>query len=132
MVVPLASSEGASANIRQRVESLEADGDTALYDAILEAIKTVRAQDGGDNRIKAIVVLSDGKDTASFNALNDVVMAITQAHGDRNPVLVIPVAYGSDADISALNAIARASSTKVQSGDPKDIQKVLEIISSYF
>ncbi len=133
MAVPLASFEGASTNIRQQVEMLEADGDTALYDAILEAINVMRLnQDEGENRIKAIVVLSDGKDTASFNALNDVVMAITQAHGDRNPVLVIPVAYGSDADISALNAIARASSTKVQSGDPKDIQKVLEIISSYF
>ncbi len=133
MAVPLASFEGASANIRQQVDSLEAAGDTALYDAILKAITVMRSnQAEGENRIKAIVVLSDGKDTASFNALNDVVTAITQAHGDRNPVLVIPVAYGSDADISALNAIARASSTKVQSGDPKDIQKVLEIISSYF
>lgn len=133
MTVPLASFEGASTNIRQQVQNLEADGDTALYDAILEAINVMRSgQDENENRIKAIVVLSDGKDTASFNALNDVVMAITQAHGDRNPVLVIPVAYGADADISALNAIARASSTKVQSGDPKDIQKVLEIISSYF
>jgi hypothetical protein len=31
-----------------------------------------------------------------------------------------------------LNSIARAASTKVQSGDPKDIQSLLEIISSYF
>ncbi len=134
MAVPLASFEGASTNVRQQIGLLEADGDTALYDAILNAVDLMRAkQDEGNNdRIKAVVLLSDGKDTASFNSLNDVIAAISAAHGDRNPVLVIPVAYGSDADISALNAIARASSTKVQSGDPKDIQKVLEIISSYF
>jgi len=131
LAVPLASFEGASTNIRQQVDLLDADGDTALYDAILSAIDTMRG-DESDNRIKAVVVLSDGKDTASFNSLNDVVNSIGAAHSDRNPVLVIPVAYGGDADISALNAIARASSTKVQSGDPKDIQKVLEIISSYF
>ena len=47
-------------------------------------------------------------------------------------MLIIPVAYGSDADIAALNSIAQASATKVQSGDPKDILKLLEIISSYF
>lgn len=133
MAVPLASYEGASTTIRQQVQALEAGGDTALYDSIIEAINVMRAgDDGTQNRIKAIVVLSDGKDTASYNALNDVIATIAQAQGDRNPVLVIPVAYGSDADISALNAIARAASTKVQSGDPKDIQKVLEIISSYF
>ncbi len=133
LAMPLASFEGASTTIRQQVDALEADGDTALYDAIIEAVTLVRTNDdGGDNRIKAIIVLSDGKDTASFNSLNDVVSTINDAHSDRNPVLVIPVAYGGDADINALNAIARASSTKVQSGDPNDIQKVLEIISSYF
>jgi hypothetical protein len=47
-------------------------------------------------------------------------------------VVVIPVAYGGDADINALNSIARASATRVQSGDPENIQQVLQIISSYF
>ena len=34
--------------------------------------------------------------------------------------------------IAALSAIARASDVKVQSGDPKSITQVLEIIASYF
>jgi hypothetical protein len=42
------------------------------------------------------------------------------------------VAYGRDADISALNAIARASDTKVQSGDPATIKRLLDVIGSYF
>jgi phage-related baseplate assembly protein len=78
------------------------------------------------------VVLSDGQDTSSFTSLQNVTELIRQNKEDRNPVIVIPVAYGGDADINALNAVARASATRVQSGDPENIQKVLEIISSYF
>jgi Ca-activated chloride channel family protein len=134
--VPLASFEGAGADIRGQIDTLVADGDTALFQAILEAITIVRpGEEAQDDRIKAIVVLSDGEDTASEEygvSLNDVVAGIQAVRSDRNPVLVIPVAYGADADINSLNAIARASATRVQSGDPEDIQQVLEIISSYF
>ncbi len=42
-------------------------------------------------------------------------------------MLVIPVAYGSDADINALSTIARASDTRVQSGDAKNIKVALVI-----
>jgi hypothetical protein len=78
------------------------------------------------------VVLSDGQDTSSVTALQTVTEQITISREDRNPVIVIPVAYGGDADINALNGIARASATRVTSGDPDNIQSVLELISSYF
>ena len=45
---------------------------------------------------------------------------------------MIPVAYGKDADINVLNAIARASDTKMQSGDANTIKRLLEVIGSYF
>ena len=81
---------------------------------------------------QSIVVLSDGQDTSSFTTLQAVTEAINAGRNARNPIIVVPVAYGGDADINALNSIARASATRVQSGNPEDIQKVLEIISSYF
>ena len=77
-------------------------------------------------------MLSDGQDTASLASLNSMVNEINSQRAGKNPILIVPVAYGEDADINALNAIARASSTRVQSGDPTSIQRVLEIISSYF
>jgi Ca-activated chloride channel family protein len=130
---PLASWEATHDDIKRSVGNLQADGDTALYDTLLDAIDHLRATEGdGEDRIKAIVLLSDGKDTISEASLNDVLNRIEEARTGRNPILVIPVAYGSDADIAALNSIARASSTKVQSGAPEDILQVLEIISSYF
>ncbi len=130
---PLVSLESAATQTRQEIQSLFADGDTALYDSIIEAINRMQVEESSEqDRIRAIIVLSDGQDTASSASLNDVVEKIREARSGRNPVLVIPVAYGVDADISALNAIARASSTKVQSGNPEDIDALLELLSSYF
>ncbi|MFN8456208.1 MAG: VWA domain-containing protein [Anaerolineae bacterium] len=131
--IPLASFEGNQANIRQQVSGLVADGDTSLYDAIQQSVEILKnSTDQQGDRIQAVVVLSDGQDTSSQVSLQRVAELITASRQDRNPIIVIPVAYGADADINALNAIARASATKVQSGDPANIQKVLELISSYF
>jgi Ca-activated chloride channel family protein len=125
--------ETARGEISQGINQLEANGGTALFDAILHAMEEMQSADSGEeDRINAILVLSDGQDTESTASLNDVVVKIEETRSGRNPVLVIPVAYGSDADVSALNAIARASATKVQSGAPEDILQVLELLSSYF
>ncbi len=132
-VSELSSLESAAARTKTSIGELYADGDTALYDSIIAAVDQVQSiGEEGDDRIRAIIVLSDGQDTASRASLNDVVAKVQSARSGRNPVLVIPVAYGSDADISALNAIARASATKVQSGNPEDIQSLLDLLSSYF
>jgi Ca-activated chloride channel family protein len=129
----LASFEGGQAQIRSQIDSIQAGGDTSLYDAVQQSIELLKAnREDEDDRIQAIVVLSDGQDTSSLTSLQNVVNLIQASREDRNPIIVIPVAYGGDADINALNAIARASATRVQSGDPENIQKVLEIISSYF
>ncbi len=127
--------EQVAPQIKQNLNSMEARGNTALYDtliATLDELQSAAPTDKGEDRIRAIILLSDGQDTASQASLNDVLTRIGQARTGRNPVLIIPVAYGSDADIAALNSIAQASATKVQSGDPKDIQSLLQIISSYF
>jgi Ca-activated chloride channel family protein len=131
--VPVASAEGNQGDIIAQIDSLYADGDTALYDAILKSTEFLRqSRDGEDDRIQAVIVLSDGQDTASQVTLQQVVAQIQEGREDRNPVIVIPVAYGGDADINALNSIARASATRVQSGNPEDIESLLELISSYF
>ncbi|MCB0213423.1 MAG: VWA domain-containing protein, partial [Anaerolineae bacterium] len=132
-VEALVSFEGGQNNIRDQVTALEVGGDTSLYDAIEQSIEVLKAsRDTEDDRIQSIVVLSDGQDTSSLTSLQEVVDVINTSKEDRNPVIVIPVAYGGDADINALNNIARSSATRVQSGDPENIQQVLEIISSYF
>ncbi|MEW5957241.1 MAG: extracellular solute-binding protein [Chloroflexota bacterium] len=132
-VETLASFEGGQAQIRSQINSIQAGGDTSLYDAIQVSVELLKAaRSDRDDRIQAVVVLSDGQDTSSLTSLQNVAELIKVSREDRNPVIVIPVAYGADADINALNAVARASASRVQSGDPENIQNVLEIISSYF
>jgi len=131
--VPLSTLETVQQRMRSEIEQIEAVGGTALYDAMIESIIQLNnggsGDQSGDNRIQAIVVLSDGQDTSSIHALRDVT---SMARGERNPILIFPVAYGNDADINALNNIARFSSTKVLSGDPSGIEELFQLISSYF
>lgn len=131
VLVPLGPIESNRAEILDAIDRLEARGNTSLYDAVIASVEKLR--DASDpERIQAIVLLSDGQDTSSQRALNDVVRLLQEMRNSRTPILVIPVAYGRDADINPLNAIARASDTKVQSGDAKTIKGLLDVIGSYF
>jgi Ca-activated chloride channel homolog len=127
--VALGTVESNSSQIRQEISSLQAVGGTALYQAILETADQMRESDDGD-RIRILVVLSDGADTASSANLNEVVEAIGASIQSRNPVIVIPIAYGTDADIMTLRRIAEAARTELQNAvSPDTIRNVLNIIA---
>ncbi|MBC7810591.1 MAG: substrate-binding domain-containing protein [Burkholderiales bacterium] len=132
MRVPLANVETNRQQVYSHIQSLKAEGGTAMYAALTEVVEFMNGQTD-DNRIRAVVLLSDGADTSDGSVtLNDTIQAINASRNALNPVIVIPVAYGSNADINALNSVARASATRVQSGDAENILGVLQIISSYF
>lgn len=131
-IVPLGTVETVEARMREAINALQPGGGTALYAASRETVVKFTTSNVADNRIRAVLILSDGEDTQGGATLNDVTQAISSSRDALNPVIVIPVAYGSSADINALNGIARASATRVQSGDPQNILAVLELISSYF
>lgn len=130
VVVPMDTVETNRAALTSAIRALQADGDTALYDALFESIDLM--SEGEGDRIRAVILLSDGANTVDSRSRQDAVDRILEERDELNPVVVIPIAYGGDADIATLNAIARASSTKVQSGDPNEINTLLELIASYF
>jgi len=113
------------------IKSLRPEGGTALYDATINVVD-VMTQLKEEDRIRAVVILSDGEDTASGSTLDDAIQSIEASYDAINPVIVVPVAYGANADIRSLDRIAAASNTTRQSGDTSSIQKVLEILSSFF
>lgn len=130
--VPLGNFESVESQLRSNIRSLRANGGTELYSAVQHAVNSLDTEES-ENRIRAIVLLSDGEDTGNKGvSLANAVAAIEGSRNDLNPIILIPVAYGSNADINALNSLARASATRVQSGDPTSILGVLQIISSYF
>ncbi len=130
--IPLNNSETVQQQIISNIRGLRAEGGTELFDALRQTVDYMNEQTD-EERIRAVVLLSDGADTGDEGVtLNDALRAISASRETLNPVIVVPVAYGADADINALSSIARTSNTRVQSGDPQNILSVLEIISSYF
>lgn len=129
--IPLDNLESNKSLLEGHIKSLRPEGGTALFDGIVNVVDVMNRVDAQE-RIRAVIVLSDGEDTQSTNTLDDAVQTISASYDSVNPVIVIPVAYGANADIRTLDRIASASNTDRQSGDPASIVKVLEILSSFF
>jgi hypothetical protein len=51
---------------------------------------------------------------------------------DQRPIRIFPIAYGKDANIKVLRAIADATRAKAYRGDPKTIDRVFREISTFF
>jgi Ca-activated chloride channel family protein len=133
VLVPLDTLETNRLALQTQINGLTAGGGTALFDAIKFSIDQLQSSMTSGNRIPAIIVMTDGEDTDSKqNSKGDLINLIASDQQAQNSLVIIPVGYGSDADIGTLNAIGRASKTTVQSVDPNTVQGILNIIASYF
>jgi Ca-activated chloride channel family protein len=131
-LVPIAPMRRNGPLLRTRVSELIAGGDTALYDAAASAWSQV---DGlrDDERINAVVILSDGADTASVGSLEGLVSRLrSRANGEGRQIRVFTIAYGKDAAADVLAKIADSSGGKAYVGEPETIAKVYLEISSFF
>jgi Ca-activated chloride channel homolog len=127
--VPMAELGSNRTALEMAIDQLEAGGDTALLDAVNEAYQQLQSY-GDTERINAIVVMTDGKENASYTDLSDLVRELSQA--SRVQVLVFCVAYGDDADMGMLQAIAEPSGGQALQGDPATIRDLYKILSQYF
>ena len=115
--------------LNDAVDTMDAEGDTALLDAVHEAF--LRLKDLNDEeRINSIVVMTDGRENASWITLRQLIRELQSDSGV--PVVVFCIAYGSDADIDTLTAIAEPSGGKVLEGDLETIGDLYKILSTYF
>lgn len=135
VVVPLGLLENNISRLRSEISALEPEGGTALYNAIVDSTRIMQSLTETD-RIRAVVLLSDGEDTCQNKcvAIEDSLRAIQATHNDLNPVIVVPVGYGTlSAELErVLSRIADASNTTWVAGDPSNIQGLLQLISSFF
>jgi Ca-activated chloride channel homolog len=107
-------------------------GDTSLYDALRQANTLLNNRP--TDRIRAIVLLSDGRDTRGNYTIEQALMGIENSwQTSESPFVVLPIAYGADADIDALGRIARSSFVSgLFRADELSIQDLLRRISTYF
>jgi Ca-activated chloride channel family protein len=119
--------------ISNEVRNLTAKDGTALYDAVCAAVnksnslRTLRKE--RDPRLYGVVVLSDGRDTASKMS-KDELLACLPTGEDVEGIKVFTIAYGNDADKDLLEEIASRTNGKAFSGDPATIDQVYLAISS--
>jgi Ca-activated chloride channel family protein len=113
------------------VETLEADGNTALLDGVGAAYERLQQLDD-PSRINAIVVMTDGKENASALSLKQLVARLQDGNANGVPVVIFSVAYGNDADMDVLQAISDATGGQTLVGSPETIRKLYKILSTYF
>jgi Ca-activated chloride channel family protein len=118
--------------LERRIDLLQPDGDTALYDAAERGLEAVRRL-GDRTRINAVVLLTDGQDTNSDTSADEVIEPLA-AHSETEglTVRVFTIAYGATANRLVLARIAEASGGKPFAGDQREIEAVYRTIASFF
>jgi len=110
------------------ISALEPGGDTTLFDAIGDGGALVGAT-ASPEASNAMIVLSDGQDTASyrFEFNEQLVDTATQ-----NDTIVFTIAYGNDADNAILSELATSGNGNFYEGDAASIAAIYEEMSAAF
>ena len=110
------------------IRGLRASGDTTLFDAIGDGAAVIASTQSVETA-NALVVLTDGEDTAStrygFNS------QLTEA-ATANNTTVFTIAYGSGADERTLQTIAEEANGNFYQGDEASIATIYEELSAAF
>ena len=131
-VAPVAEASASVPTITDVVPNLLPDGGTALYATLRQAHEQMQEK-LDPSRITAIVLLSDGRNEYPPDTDLDGLLRQLSTEDTSRSVRVFPIAYGADADVEALGAIAEASRGALyDASDPRSIDKVLVSVISNF
>ncbi len=107
------------------IRGLQAKGNTGLYNTTIAAYKSAVEQWEAD-RLNLVVIMTDGQDDNVNGLKRDQLIAqLKQASRPDRPVQIVTIAYGSEADVSSLQEISRATGGRTFiSRNPQDVEKV--------
>jgi len=115
-----------------RVGGLFPGGGTRLIDTVSEVYEEMQDLPRGE-RIRAIVVLSDGADTESDGTAQALTEMLAQdQEGYSIKVFTIAYGTGSDVDVNLMEAIAESSGARSYQSGPDQIQQVYRDIGTFF
>jgi Ca-activated chloride channel family protein len=119
-------------DLESTIQSLVAGGGTGLYDSTQAAVEAVR--DSYDStKINAVLLMTDGMCDDDPPGCDIDPLLDFLSSSERDPIRVFPVAYGEDADVEALGAIADASRAHLYlATDPLTIERVFQQVISNF
>jgi Ca-activated chloride channel homolog len=132
VLVPLAPFASNRSRLRTAVDQITPDADTALFQATAASIDLVKRR-ADTSRINAVVLLTDGQDTAGGVSEDQVLQRLQQeGRAETGAVRLYTIAYGADADKGLLERFASATGGKPFVGDTSNIDSVYLSISSFF
>lgn len=121
--------------LNQRVSGLTSGGNTALYQAVCDAVTQateMQMEDTAVNetRLYGIILLSDGEDTVGNITENQMFATCLPSNAEADGVKIFPIAFGEGADQDVLNRIANVTGGRLFSADPASISNVYLSISA--
>lgn len=116
------------AAVESTIASISADGGTRLYDSIADAYSVLKS--ASKNRINAVVVLTDGQDTASALMLDGLLSRLEPP--TTSAIRVFTIGYGKGANQDVLKKIAEKTGAKFYEGTTDNIRAVFRDIATFF
>lgn len=130
-LVPLASVGEKREDMIRRVSALVEGGETKLYDAVSLSFESL-AKNADPHHIRAVVVMTDGQDTASSIQFRPLLDKIGPKNEGGNGIKLFTIGYGSDTDKDILTKMAEITGGRQYSSDPKTINQVYAEIATFF
>jgi Ca-activated chloride channel family protein len=130
-VSPLSPLGEKRADVTVRVSGIVEGGNTLLYESVRAAYRDLEEQ-GDPKHIRAMVVLSDGEDTASNISLQTLLDEIDDRSEAGDATKIFTIAFGGDADRDVLRQIAEITGGQQYEGDPETISEVYARIATFF
>lgn len=121
--------DGVRSDLLQQIDTLQADGGTALIDAVYDTTNDLLAN-GDAEAINAVVVMTDGQENESNQTLDEL-QQLLRSHPEQR-LVIFTVAFGDDADEDLLAAIAEIGAGQMRRANATDIEELYRIISTYF
>jgi Ca-activated chloride channel family protein len=114
------------------VAGITEGGGTTLYDATIQSYQDL-GKNGDPRHIRAVVLLTDGKDTESQSSLDDVISTVgVSGENAGSGIKLFTIAFGGDADKDVLKQIAESTGGLQYDSDPKTIEQVYQAIATFF
>ncbi|KWU19120.1 substrate-binding and vWA domain-containing protein [Burkholderia cenocepacia] len=115
------------AQVTQFVSGMQADGGTAIYDALASTYREAQIRARGGERTVSIVLLTDGENQDGMSR-QDFLQFVEQAGEPRVPIF--PIAYG-EADLNDLGEVAKATGGTLFDARTVQLSRVMKQIRAY-
>ncbi|MDP3972345.1 MAG: extracellular solute-binding protein [Candidatus Nanopelagicales bacterium] len=134
-LVPVGPAKKTVPEIRESLDRLVPLNGTPLYSAVRKA--ATDSQSAADpDRINAVVILTDGRNEAADNNLDQLLVdlaVLTGSESSKPVVRVFTIAYGADGDLVTLQRISEATAAKAYDArKPGTIRDVFTSVVSNF